>query len=136
MELDPKNNSARVQADATSKLIRKIEFERAIASADEEPPSSRIRKMIADGACEVEKGYAGPKLDFEDGVAKPSDSFVRELLDWFKEGKLLPKRYVFEVVLGCQTFLREEQSMTEYTIPKGETCDMCVCSPRSPCGRC
>ncbi|KAI9631511.1 hypothetical protein KEM48_014260 [Puccinia striiformis f. sp. tritici PST-130] len=78
MALDPSNAAARVQLDATTKLVRRLEFEKAIASEDEEATSKRIRKLISEGATDVVKT--------EDGW-KPSLEFIQGMLEWFKAGK-------------------------------------------------
>jgi len=124
MALDPANAAAKVQLDATMKLVRRLEFEKAIASQDEEATSQRIQKLISEGACELDNSYAGPMLEKTANGWKPSLKFVEEMLEWFKAGKTLPKRWVYEIVLGCYEILKNEASLTEYTIPKGETCDV------------
>ncbi|KAI7967856.1 hypothetical protein MJO29_001133 [Puccinia striiformis f. sp. tritici] len=124
MALDPSNAAARVQLDATTKLVRRLEFEKAIASEDEEATSKRIRKLISEGACELDNSYTGPMLSKTEDGWKPSLEFIQGMLEWFKAGKTLPKRWVYEIILGCQSVLMKEASMTEYTIPQNETCDV------------
>jgi serine/threonine-protein phosphatase 5 len=46
------------------------------------------------------------------------------MLEWFKSGKTLPKRYVWEIVLGCNAALSKEQSLTDIVLEKGVTCDV------------
>ncbi|KNZ56444.1 serine/threonine-protein phosphatase [Puccinia sorghi] len=101
MALDPTNAAAKVQLDATMKLVRRLEFEKAIASEDEEATSQRIQKLISEGACELDNSYSGPILEKTANGWKPSLKFVEEMLEWFKAA-----------------------SLTEYTIPNGETCDV------------
>lgn len=126
MALDPTNAAAKVQLDATMKLVRRLEFEKAIASEDEEATSQRIQKLISEGACELDNSYSGPILEKTANGWKPSLKFVEEMLEWFKAGRTLPKRWVYEIVLGCYEILKNEASLTEYTIPNGETCDVYV----------
>ncbi|PLW11818.1 hypothetical protein PCANC_20237 [Puccinia coronata f. sp. avenae] len=124
MTLDPNNAAAKVQLDATSKLVRRLEFEKAIASQDEEATSHRIQKLISEGACELDKSYTGPMLEKTANGWKASLKFIEDMLEWFKAGKTLPKRWVYEIVLGSHEILKNEATLTEYTIPKGETCDV------------
>ncbi|EFP74060.2 protein phosphatase 5 [Puccinia graminis f. sp. tritici CRL 75-36-700-3] len=124
MSLDPGNAAAKVQLDATTKLVRRLDFEKAIASEDEEATSKRIQKLISEGACELDSSYAGPMLEKTGNGWKPSLKFIEEMLEWFKAGKTLPKRWIYEIILGCYEILKKEASLTEYTIPKGETCDV------------
>ncbi|KAA1115501.1 hypothetical protein PGT21_036917 [Puccinia graminis f. sp. tritici] len=124
MSLDPGNAAAKVQLDATTKLVRRLDFEKAIASEDEEATSKRIQKLISEGACELDSSYTGPMLEKTGNGWKPSLKFIEEMLEWFKAGKTLPKRWIYEIILGCYEILKKEASLTEYTIPKGETCDV------------
>jgi serine/threonine-protein phosphatase 5 len=124
MSLDPRNAAAKVQLDATTKLVRRLDFEKAIASEDEEATSQRIQKLISEGACELDSSYTGPMLEKTGNGWKPSSKFIEEMLEWFKAGKTLPKRWIYEIILGCYEILKKEASLTEYTIPKGETCDV------------
>lgn len=121
MSLDPSNAAAKVQLDATTKLVRRLEFEKAIASQDEEATSSRVQKLISEGACELDNSYSGPMLDKTSNGWRPTLKFLEDMLEWFKAGKTLPKRWVYEIVLGCYEILKKEASLTEYTIPMGVT---------------
>ena len=47
--------------------------------------------------------------------------FVTELLRWYADGKSLPRRYVWEIVLGAYGAFKNEESMVEVTIGEGET---------------
>lgn len=51
-------------------------------------------KLVMKGGCDVEKSYAGPKLPFQDGKFSITIGFIREMLEWFKQGKTLPRRFV------------------------------------------
>jgi serine/threonine-protein phosphatase 5 len=73
----------------------------------------------------VDKAYAGPKLDVDaDGKFKPSLNFIREMMQWFKDGKALPKRYVWEIILGADEHFRSEASLVDIPIPSGASCDV------------
>lgn len=106
--------------------MRRLEFERAIASEDDEPVSAKIRKLIADEACNLDPSYTGPMLEETPNGFRPNETFIKGMLEWFKEGKTLPKRWVYEIVLGCYGYLAQEPSLTECTIPEGESVDVCV----------
>jgi serine/threonine-protein phosphatase 5 len=125
--LDPKNASAKAQLDSTIKLVRKQDFEKAIASKDDEAISVRIKKHLQDEA--LEPSYDGPKLEeYVDAKgkkrARPTKEFVEGMIQHFKAEKLLPKRYVWWIVLGCQEELLKHESLVEVTIPEGQTCDV------------
>ena len=47
------------------------------------------------GGCDVDKAYAGPKLSVDaDGKYIITLEFVRAMMEWFKDGKALPRRWV------------------------------------------
>ncbi|GAA5952624.1 hypothetical protein JCM3765_002225 [Sporobolomyces pararoseus] len=120
VQLDPNNATARSQLDATQKLIRRLAFEAAIKSADEKLTSIKIREQLDQGGSPIESGYTGPQLP-EDG---PTPEFVEALLDWFKEGNVLPRRIAWLIILGAYEVLKEEESMVEVEIPADQTIDV------------
>lgn len=46
------------------------------------------------------------------------------MLDWFKDGKSLHRRYVWEIVLGAYDHFVKEESMIELRLEEGMTCDV------------
>jgi serine/threonine-protein phosphatase 5 len=72
----------------------------------------------------VDKAYAGPKLDEEDGKYRITEEFIKAMIDWFKAGKTLPKRYVWEIVLGAHEQFVKEESLVNVDIPEGVTVDV------------
>lgn len=127
LKLDPKNSLARTQLETTLKLIRRIEFEKAISVGDQETASSQIARLIKDGAVPFEKGnWNGPvpEYDEKEGRYKVSREFVEGMIEEFKKGGKLPKRLVYEIVLGCKEALVKEKSLVDIKIEKGVHCDV------------
>ncbi|KIL65974.1 hypothetical protein M378DRAFT_451259 [Amanita muscaria Koide BX008] len=124
LALEPKNDIVKGQLVSTQKLIRRIEFEKAIEREDEKNPVVRCREIIAEGACEVEKSYTGPKLSYEDGKYSITLQFINDMIEWFKSGKTLPKRYVWEIVLGAHDHFVQEESLVNVDIQDGVTIDV------------
>lgn len=51
------------------------------------------RSCLTSGGCDLDKAYAGPKLpQDEDGKYTINLEFIKGMLEWFKEGKTLPRR--------------------------------------------
>jgi serine/threonine-protein phosphatase 5 len=46
------------------------------------------------------------------------------MIQWFKDGKALPKRYVWEIVLGAHEQFIKEASLVEVEVGEGMTCDV------------
>ena len=77
------------------------------------------------GGCELDKSYSGPKLDVTDeGKYQITSDFVEGMIEWFKNGKTLPKRYVWEIVLGAYEHFFKEESLVTVDIAEGVTCDV------------
>ncbi|BGP49272.1 Palmitoyl-protein thioesterase 1 [Rhodotorula kratochvilovae] len=121
IQLDPKNTVAKSQLDATQKLVRRLAFEAAIAGKEEEAPSVTIQKQLDDGASPLPSDYDGPRLE---GDVRPSQAFVEAMVAHFKAGKLLPKRIVWQILLGAYGVLKEEETLVDVPIPEGQTVDV------------
>jgi serine/threonine-protein phosphatase 5 len=76
------------------------------------------------GGCEIDKGYNGPKMEIVDGQYHITLDFVRSMIQLFKDGKSLPRRYVWEIVLGAYAQFMKEESLVEITLEEGTTCDV------------
>lgn len=46
------------------------------------------------------------------------------MIEWFKEGKTLPRRYVWEIVLGAFNLFAAEESLVKLDLEEGMTCDV------------
>ena len=80
---------------------------------------------VRTGGCDLDKGYAGPKLpQDEDGKYTITLEFVRAMIEWFKDGKALPKRYVWEIVLAANYIFSKEDSLVTLDIPEDVTIDV------------
>ncbi|KAJ7045719.1 phosphoprotein phosphatase [Mycena alexandri] len=124
LAIEPKNETVRAQLLATQKLIRKIEFEKAIEVEGEQSAVVRCQGIITEGGCDVEKTYTGPTLPFADGKYSITHEFVTAMIQWFKDGKALPKRYVWEIVLGAHEHFSKEESLVNVDLEDGVTCDV------------
>lgn len=122
---------ARKQLEATQKLQRRIEFEKAIETEEEETAVERVMDTIRNGGCEVEASYTGPRLpeasaaDAAKGKKFGIDAeFIEKMEEWFKSGKYLAKRIVWEIVLGCFEACVQEESLREVVLNENMTCDV------------
>lgn len=76
------------------------------------------------GGCELDKTYTGPKLPYGDGQHDIALDFIHEMIEWFKGGKTLPKRYVWEIALGAHKAFSTEESLVEVPVRDGITIDV------------
>jgi serine/threonine-protein phosphatase 5 len=72
----------------------------------------------------MDKGYTGPQLSCEDGKYQITLEFIGNMIQWFKDGKSLPKRYVWEIALGAHSAFASEESLVELFIPDDVTVDV------------
>ncbi|GAA6043581.1 hypothetical protein JCM8097_005264 [Rhodosporidiobolus ruineniae] len=118
ISLDPNNVSAKTQLDATQKLVRRLAFEAAIAGKEAEAASVTIRKQLDDGSAPIPSDYTGPRLP---ATGQINAEFIDALIEWFKEGNLIPRRIAWEIILGAYEHLRNEESLVDVSIPEGQT---------------
>ncbi|KAI0930258.1 hypothetical protein AcV5_007019 [Taiwanofungus camphoratus] len=125
LTLEPQNQLVRTQLDSTQKILRKSEFEKAIELEEEASPVDRCYEIIAEGGCDVDKDYTGPKLPvIEGGKFGIHLEFIIGMIQWFKDGKALPRRYVWEIVLGAHAHFAKEESLVTLNLEEGMTCDV------------
>jgi len=73
----------------------------------------------------VEKTYEGPKLETtDDGKYKITVEFIRSMIQWFKDGKTLPRRYAWEIVLGAHDHFAKEESLVDVKVENDVTIDV------------
>lgn len=123
---EPANDTAKAQLEATQRLLRRLQFEKAIGGRDEVQTTHKVRDQISSGAAEIAQSYDGPrpKWQAEHKAFVPTEAFVKALLDWFKDGKLVDKRVAWEIVLGAFDRLNSEPSLVDVDIPQGTKLDV------------
>lgn len=60
----------------------------------------------------------------ETGKYHITQEFATSMLEWFKDGKALPRRYVWEIVLGAYELFKAEESLVDIRLDDGMTCDV------------
>lgn len=73
----------------------------------------------------MEKTYEGPKLEkTNDGKYAVTIEFIRSMIQWFKDGKTLPRRYAWEIILGAYDHFVKEESLVDVKVEKDATIDV------------
>ncbi|WVQ83409.1 hypothetical protein IAT38_005550 [Cryptococcus sp. DSM 104549] len=130
LEIEPGNRTVRDQLTMTVKLIRRIEFEKAISVGESETASARCLSLLASGACALDPSSASSDMPLpiipSDPNARytPTKEFVEGMIESFKKGGKVPKRVAWEIILGCKSVIESEKTMVEITVPEGVTCDI------------
>lgn len=131
LKIEPSNTTVRSQLDATSKLVRRLEFEKAIRVEEAVPSSVTIEEHLEQrtGGTELRPDYDGPRLptDGQNGVPdKPwlgtiNATFIEEMIAYFKEGKRLPIGIAWPIVLGALRTFKNEPTLVRCTVPQGHS---------------
>ncbi|KAG7098779.1 hypothetical protein E1B28_000686 [Marasmius oreades] len=124
LAIEPNNETVRMQMVSTQKLLRRMEFEKAIETEEEKSAVVRCKEIIHEGGCFVERDYSGPQLPLEGDKYTITLEFIRGMIQLFKEGKKLPRRYVWEIVMGAYEHFIKEGSLVEVDLADGVTCDV------------
>lgn len=101
--------------------LKKQAFERAIASTDK---LLVIEQLDFDGML-VEKSWEGPALDIKKEkdqvlVSGLDSSYLKYMIEHFKNGGKLPKKHVFAIIAVVHQLLKQENVMVEVSIPHSQ----------------
>ena len=140
VSLEPGNATVRAQLDATVKLVRRLEFEKAIRVEAGVPTSATVIDHLehGTGGTGLRTDYDGPRLPTEETDGEPispevpgsaflgriNETFIREMVDYFKAGKRLPLGIAWRIVLGALRAFQEEPSLVRYDVPADTTIDI------------
>ena len=90
---DPTNKDAKLKLAECEKIVRHVEFLRAIEVGD---PPSAFEGLDIDGIA-VDGNYDGAKLGSE-----MSPKFIEDMIQRFKNGKKLHRKYVYQIIAGVK----------------------------------
>jgi serine/threonine-protein phosphatase 5 len=96
--------------------VKRVEFFRAIEIGDE--PSAAegldLDSMVVDA------DYDGAKLGNE-----MTTEFIEDMLERFKNGKKLHKKYVYQIVIAVKKIVYDEPTMVEMEVPDDAQLTVC-----------
>jgi serine/threonine-protein phosphatase 5 len=112
----PNDKDAKLKLAECEKIVRRVEFFRAIEVGD--APSAAegldLDSMVVDA------DYDGVKLEKE-----MTPEFINDMLERFKNGKKIHKKYVYQIVLAVQKIVYDEPTMVEMEIEDDATLTVC-----------
>lgn len=94
-----------------------MDFEKAIEVSD---PASAFEDLDID-AMVVEDSYDGVRLDGE----QMTQEFIDDMLERFKNGKKIHKKYVFQIIKNVLELVKAEPTMVEIGVDKGTKLTIC-----------
>lgn len=102
----PKDPDAIKKMKACDKAIKEEAFAKAI-EAEEQP-----EEVIDPNSIVVDASYKGPKLELnEDGKVNITDAFVADTMEYFRDQKLLHKKYVIQLLQAAIEMFKAEPSL-------------------------
>lgn len=112
----PFDKDAKLKLVEAQKAAKKAAFEAAIQVADE--PSAAEGLDI--GSIVVPDDYDGVKLGSE-----MTQEFIDDMTERFKTGKLIHKKYVYQIITEVKKIVYDEATMVEMDIPSDVQLTVC-----------
>ena len=109
--------SLKAKLDECQKLVRRLDFEKAIEMDDTQSAAEGIDVE----AMNLPKTYDGPQIGSE-GI---DEKFVKDMVEYFKSGKLLPLKIVYTIILKATEIFKKEASVVEFDVPTDTKLTIC-----------
>lgn len=116
VKIEPGNKDAKLKLVECQKMLRQQAFFAAIEIGDE--PSAAEGLDIESMA--VEPAYDGVRLGNE-----MTQGFIDDMMERFKNGKTIHKKYVYQIVVAVKNIVYDEPTMVEMEIP--DDVELTVC---------
>lgn len=121
VKVRPGDQDAKRKVHECAKIVKQVAFAKAIAVDD-----SIVRKSVAEGinleTMLVESNYPGPRIDDKQGI---TPGFMTDMMDWFRSGKRLHKRYAFQIILSAGSILQNNPSLVDIPVPPESKFTVC-----------
>jgi len=129
----PKDADAKKKFTECKKLYTQAAFARAIAV--EENKVSIVDSINIDSMV-VEDKYDGPRLEQADSSDEGSKAaagggglvtldFMKQLLEHYKDRKLLHRRYAFQILVEILNYMKRQPTLVDVTVPDGNKFTIC-----------
>lgn len=112
----PGDKVAKAQFDACQKLVKRDAFLKAIEVAD---PPSGFEGLDID-SMKVDANYDGKELGSE-----MTQDFIDDMIERFKDGKKLDKKYVYKIIKAVKDIMYQEATMVETKVVEGHKMTVC-----------
>lgn len=112
----PNDKDAKLKLAECEKIVKRVEFFRAIEIGDE--PSAAegldLDSMVVDA------DYDGVKLGNE-----MTQEFITDMIERFKNGKKIHKKYVYQIILAVKKIVYDEATMVEMEVEDDTKLTVC-----------
>jgi serine/threonine-protein phosphatase 5 len=103
----PYDKDAKLKLAECEKIVRRVEFFRAIEVED---APSAAEGLDLDSIV-VDADYDGVRLENE-----MTPEFITDMMERFKNGKTIHKKYVYQIIIAVQKIVYNEPTMVEMEI--------------------
>ncbi|KAI9246852.1 Metallo-dependent phosphatase-like protein [Sporodiniella umbellata] len=114
----PGDKDAKAKLDECAKIVRRIDFERAIEH-------NEAKRSVADtldvNSIAVESNYDGPQMKAE----KIDKEFVMAMIERFKNQKKIHRKHAFMIILAIRQMMLEAPSLIDVKIPSDGYMTVC-----------
>ncbi|KAL1923412.1 uncharacterized protein VTP21DRAFT_8392 [Calcarisporiella thermophila] len=114
----PNDTSAKMKLTECEKIVRRIEFEKAIEFDDSVPS---IADQLDVDSIVVEESYDGKQL--KDGAIDLE--FVDDMIERFKNQKKIHKKFAYHIIITIRKILLETPPLVEFSVPEGSVLTVC-----------
>ncbi|KAI8385703.1 Metallo-dependent phosphatase-like protein [Blakeslea trispora] len=116
----PSDKDAKAKFDECAKIVRRMEFEKAIEHNDQK---RSVAENLDIDSIVVDDKYDGPRINEE---TKMIDlSFIEKMIEQFKAQKKIHKKYAFMILLAIRNYMYEAPSLIDVTIPEQGQLTVC-----------
>ncbi|KAL6780115.1 CCPP5 [Auxenochlorella protothecoides x Auxenochlorella symbiontica] len=121
--LAPRDPDLRRKLAEAEKQLKRARFEEALSQPDNDVPVSDT--IVLDDVA-IDSSYCGPALPTdENGAYFINLEFIESMLEAFKRGQTLHRRYVLWIVLEAQRLLKALPSLVHVDVPAGSHITVC-----------
>ena len=118
MKFCPTDKDAKLKYTECKKIVTQKAFERAIAV---DTVKKSVFETINLDAMTIDDNYNGPKII--DG--KVTLEFVNELIESFKNEKILDRKYAYKIIMDSRELFAVEPTLVDITIEDGKKFTIC-----------
>lgn len=112
----PNDNNAKLRLAECEKVVRRNEFFKAIEVGD---PPSAAEGLDLDSIV-VDAEYDGARLEKDMTI-----EFINDMLERFRNGKKIHKKYVYQIIIAVQKIVHAEPTMVEMEIEDDAKLTVC-----------
>ncbi|KDD75869.1 calcineurin-like phosphoesterase [Helicosporidium sp. ATCC 50920] len=121
--LEPKDAALRRKLAEAEKELMRERFEAALACPEND---AWVSDTVDLDGMPVEEDYAGPRMVRDaEGAFACTLPFVEAMVEAFKAGRGVHRRFAYELVLAAQRQLKALPSLVDVSVPEGEELTVC-----------